>query len=460
MSFLSRIAAENHCNESHRAFGQRGAEGRENGAGGGFADAQFSAEPLHSVDEELAGEVDRGGGSEKENKCKHENKKYTIGPRQSPSRMTVNESPDSTQRESPITGIHALVRLGAIGVVLLAILGAFAYTAGWLSPHRLTQDGMMAAFASAAGEHPGFRRNHAKGLCVTGWFDSNGSAVEWSKAAIFAAGRVPVVGRFALAEGIPDQADMSATVRSMALRFVPAHGEEWRTGMNNIPVFAVNSAQGFHDQLLASKVDPATGKPNPAVMQEFLARHPETVRALAIIKHRQVSSGFADSTFNSLDAFRLVNAAGISVPVRWATVPSQEFTPDKHAEGIPADRNYLFDELIARLHRQTLQWHLVLIIGQPGDPTDDATLPWPEERRHVDAGLVTIDRASSEDGGPCTDINYDPLVLPSGIEPSDDPLLSARSATYARSFTLRTAERHSRPPAAVTIHDAQSAGTR
>jgi hypothetical protein len=48
---------------------------------------------------------------------------------------------------------------------------------------------------------------------------------------------------------MPSQADKPATVRSMALRLVTSGGQEWRTGMNNIPVFPVNSAQGL--QLLA-----------------------------------------------------------------------------------------------------------------------------------------------------------------------------------------------------------------
>jgi catalase len=367
---------------------------------------------------------------------------------------------DPIAKDAPLTGIRALTRMAAIGAVLLAAAVAFAYTAGWLSPHRLTQAKMMAAFESAGGDHPGYRRNHAKGLCVTGWFESNGNAAELSKAAIFATGRVPLIGRFALAGGLPAQEDMPATVRSMALQFLPAGAQEWRTGMNNIPIFAVNSAQGFYDQLLASKPDPATGKPSRAAMQEFLARHPETVRALALIKNRRLSSGFADSTFNSLDAFRLVNAAGVSIPVRWATIPVQEFTSDRGAEDTHLDKNYLFDDLIASIHRQPLQWRLVFTVGRPGDPTDDATLPWPEDRRQVDAGLVSIDHVFSEDEGPCTDINYDPLVLPSGIEPSDDPLLSARSATYARSFTLRTAEKRRKSPAAVTIQEAQAGGTR
>jgi catalase len=349
-----------------------------------------------------------------------------------------------------------LVRLGAIGTVMLCVAGAFAYAGGWLSPGRLTQDRMMAAFHDANGSHPGFRRNHAKGVCVTGWFDSNGQAVPLSKAGVFQPGRVPVIGRFALAGGMPFQMDKPETVRSMALRLVPLDGEEWRTGMNNIPVFPVNSARGFYEQLVASAPDPATGSVDPAKMKAFLAAHPETVRALAIITKRPVSSGFADATFSSLDAFRFVNAAGVSVPVRWAMEPLQPFVAESAAQAASGDKNYLFDDLIAEIHQRPLQWRLAVTIGQPGDPTDDATLPWPGDRQKVDAGTVTIDRVSSEATGPCTAVNYDPMVLPAGIEPSDDPLLSARSAAYARSFTLRAWEKDEKPPSAVTPQEVQA----
>jgi catalase len=226
-----------------------------------------------------------------------------------------------------------------------------------------------------------------------------------------------------------------------------ADGREWRTGMNAIPVFPVNSAQGFYDQLQASTPDPATGKPDPKAMQAFLDRHPETVRAMAVIKARAVGSGFADSTFNSLDAFRLVDAGSRSTPVRWAAVPLDP--PGTEASARGADENYLFDQLIAQIRLRPLQWRLMITVGQPEDPTADATIPWPAERAQLDAGTVTIAAVSSEDGGPCTNINFDPLVLPPGIEPSDDPLLSARSAAYARSFTLRAGETRRKPPSEV-----------
>ena len=350
------------------------------------------------------------------------------------------------------------VRLGAIAAVMLSVAGAFACTAGWLSPDRLTQDRMMAAFQDANGVHAGFRRNHAKGVCVTGWFESSGQAAALSKAAVFKPGRVPVVGRFALAGGMPFQTDAPGTVRSMALRFLLSGGEEWRTGMNNIPVFVVNSARAFYEQLLASRPDPATGKPDPARMKAFLAAHPETVQAMSLIKKRQVTPGFANSTFHSLNAFRFVDQTGGSVPVRWSTVPVQPFAADSAKSSGAGDKNYLFDDLIAQISQHPQQWRLIVTIGQADDPTNDATLPWPADRRQIDAGTVTIDQASSEDSGRCTAVNYDPLVLPPGIEPSDDPLLSARSAAYARSFTLRANEEHEKPPSAVTEREVQAEG--
>jgi catalase len=356
------------------------------------------------------------------------------------------------------TNLGLPVRLGAIGAVMLSVTGAFAYTGGWLSPARLTQDRMMAAFRDVNGTHAGFRRNHAKGVCVTGWFESSGRAAAISKAAVFKTGRVPLVGRFALAGGMPFQVDAPNTVRSMALRFLPPGGEEWRTGMNNIPVFPVNSARAFYEQMLAFSPDPASGKPDPAKTKTFLTTHPESARALDLIKKRQISSGFADSAFNSLNAFRFVDAAGASVPVRWSVVPAQSVAADAAERQVAGDENYLFDDLIAQIAQHPLQWRLIVTIGQAGDPTNDATQPWPEGRRLIDAGTVILDRASSEDGGRCTAINYDPLVLPVGIETSDDPLLSARSAAYARSFTLRAEELYEKPPSAVTPEDVKTGG--
>ena len=266
---------------------------------------------------------------------------------------------------------------------------------------------------------------------------------------VFSVGRVPVIGRFALAGGQPYVADAPHTVRSMAIAFKLPDGEEWRTGMNNIPVFPVNTAQAFHDQLLASALNPATGKPDPARMNAFLADHPETARAMQSIRNHPVSSGFDNSTYNSLNAFLFKTAQGVVVPVRWSMVPLQPFEPIGMADPGRGDANYLFNALIASIHSHPLRWRLVLTVGRPGDPTKDATIAWPPDRRQIDAGTLTIDRVESEDTSPARDINFDPLVLPDGMAASDDPLLSARSATYSQSFTRREGE-HKEPSAVST----------
>ncbi len=54
---------------------------------------------------------------------------------------------------------------------------------------------------------------------------------------------------------------------------------------------------------------------------------------------------------------------------------------------------------------------------------------------------MTIERLQGEAESPARDLNFDPLVLPNGIQGSDDPLLNARSLAYSASFTRREGER-------------------
>ncbi len=330
-----------------------------------------------------------------------------------------------------------VARYAVLGVLVSGVAGAFAYAGGWFTPHALSAARIINTFEAVNGPHPGFRRNHAKGVGFRGFFESNGAGVALSKASVFKPGRVPVIGRFALAGGQPYAADAANTVRSMAVRFELPGGEEWRTGMNDIPVFPVNTAQAFQELLLASLPDPATGKPNPTSMPAFLNRTPASARAMKLIKAAPKSAGFETGSYNSLNAFLFVNAAGVVTPVRWAMVSVQPFEPVKPA---PPQKNYLFDALRAAVEHQPLHWRLVLSVGQAQDPTADATLPWPAERTSVDVGTLTVERIEAEAESPARDLNFDPLVLPSGITGSDDPLLSARSAAYSASFTRRAGE--------------------
>jgi catalase len=334
--------------------------------------------------------------------------------------------------------------LAGIGVLILGISGSFLYLGGWFSPHALTPARFVDAFEQVYGIHPGFRRNHAKGVCVSGFFESNDQGTRLSKAVVFRTGRVSVIGRFSFGGGDPYVADAPDLIRGLGLLFWLPDGEEWRTAMINLPVFPVRTPQGFFDNLFASQPDPQTHKQ----MEAFPARHPEAVQAMKIIKSRSVSSGFENSTYNSLNAFRFVDAGGASIPVRWSMVPVQQFVAANPTAADQGNKNYLFNALITAILQHPLQWHLVITVGQPGDVTDDATISWPDGREQVDVGTLTLDSVESEETSPARDINFDPLVLPAGMAPSDDPLLSARSAVYSRSFTRRAGE--TKKPSAIT----------
>ena len=184
----------------------------------------------------------------------------------------------------------SLARLALIGAILLLVVVAFVWAGGFFSTGHLDQTRIIDAFEADSGVHPGFRRNHAKGVCLAGWFDGNGAGTSLSRAALFQRARTLVFGRFSLPGGMPMMEDTPSAVHAMALDFALPDGEVWRTAMVDLPVFPMSSVRAFYDQLVASKPDPRTGKPDPAKMKAFLASHPTTARALGTIKAHPFAS--------------------------------------------------------------------------------------------------------------------------------------------------------------------------
>src|ERR1700731_341202 len=139
-----------------------------------------------------------------------------------------------------------------IAAVIGFAAGAFAYTAGWFSPQRLTPDKVVDAFTPPTGEPLGHRRNHAKGICFTGVFEANGAGTALSHAQVFTRGQYPVLGRFNLATANPNAPDATVRLRGMGLRISTPHGQEWRMAMIDPPFFAVATPQAFYELLIAS----------------------------------------------------------------------------------------------------------------------------------------------------------------------------------------------------------------
>jgi catalase len=347
-----------------------------------------------------------------------------------------------SSRLAGILGVEhiAVGKLALIGVVAAGAAAASAYTGGWFSRDRITPEQIVDVLSDRGGNAIGHRRNHAKGICFTGTFEGSGAGARLSTAPMFAAGRYPVIGRFAIAVGNPMAPDAAGRVRSMAIDVISPDGQEWRSGMNNSPVFVVSTPEAFYQLTVAADVVPGTGKPDPLAMQRFNATHPETAGFGHWAQTAPWTPSFADQAYNSLNAFRFVDSQGVDRAVRWSMQPDPSTREAAPAELTKLGPDFLEQDLKQRLSQGALRWHLWVTEAAAGDPTNDATKAWPAEREHVDVGILVVQQAQDEANGPCRDINFDPLILPAGIRPSDDPLLPARSSAYANSFDRRTGE--------------------
>ena len=322
-----------------------------------------------------------------------------------------------------------------IAVVIGGSAAAFAYTAGWFSPQRLTPDRMVDAFTPPGGKPPlGHRRNHAKGICFTGVFEANGAGSALSHAQVFTRGQYPALGRFNLGTANPNAPDATVRVRGMGLRISTPDGQEWRTAMINAPVFPVSTPQAFYHLLLAS------GNKDPNAMKTFATAHPEIAAFGAWAKNAPWTGSYAEERFNSLNSFIFTDNSGAEHTVRWSLLPAAQVVPISQDDLAKRGPNFLEQEITERVHGGPLHWTMVVTVANPGDPTADPSRAWPEDRRTVNVGTLTVQQIEPERNGPCRDINFDPTVLPSGIRTSDDPFPAARSSAYAKSYDRRTAE--------------------
>ncbi len=287
------------------------------------------------------------------------------------------------------------------------------------------------------GKHPGFRANHAKGVVVEGNFVASAKASTLSKAALFSGKTIPVTVRFSDSGGLPDlpDGDGKANPHGMATKFhLPDGGGDVDVVQNSLKFFPVATGADFRDLLLALSVSgPNAAKPTAA--ERFFASHPAAPKALATVG---TPASFAQETYNGVDAFVFVNAAGKRQAFRFKTVPEAGEVHLSAANAAKQAPNYLMDELPARLKKAPVRFKLLAQLAQSGDQTSDATKPWPADRKLVDLGTITLTNGVADSATAQKALLFLPGSLTAGIEPSDDPLIDARDDAYAVSFSRRS----------------------
>lgn len=302
---------------------------------------------------------------------------------------------------------------------------------------EVSAEQVVGAIEGVFGVTPGQRRNHTKGTCAAGEFTGTRAAAAYSRSPLFSGKKLPVVARFSLAGGNPHAPDMAKSPRGMALEFSLPGGELQHITMLDTPMFGAAQPSTFLAQMVAMKPDPATGKPDPDKLREFRETHPDSRAQADFLATHNPPPSYANSAYFGIHTFRFVDRNGKATPVRWRFVPrdGEKRLSDAELKSMPAD--FLEHRLIERAKRGKMRWDMIVTVGEPGDPQDNPTLAWPKGRKEISAGTLTISSAMPQQGAACERINFDPLVMGEGIEPSGDPILLFRSGAYAVSFAKR-----------------------
>ena len=286
------------------------------------------------------------------------------------------------------------------------------------------------------GAHQGFRSNHAKGIVVEGSFMPTPQAAALSKSPLFDGAELPVTVRFSDASGLPHLHD-GATLASpygMSIKFHLPNGVDSDIVANSLKFFTVATPEDFRDLQLAAATSPPGG-PKSEQFEAFLKSHPSVEKANATLG---TPDSYAHEQYNGIDAFVFVSDAGQRQAFRYIIAPGKivHLSKDEAAKRSP---DYLIDELPQRLAKGPVKFHIKAQLAAPGDQTKDPTQQWPDDRKVVDLGTVTIRKIAADSDGLQKKLLFTPGRLTVGIEPSDDPLITARDGSYAESFKRRSA---------------------
>ena len=339
--------------------------------------------------------------------------------------------------KTSFTKMQWIVPIGAVLAAGVMLAGANGQEVGVKPPadKDLAQQ-IFDTMLQVPGNKPGYRPVHAKGIVCQGTFAPSGDAATLSKATHFQGASVPVTVRFS--EGAPDPSipdnSPGAGPRGMAIRFkLPDGGETDIVSMSHNG-FVVGTGEKF---LALQKAIVATdpSKPHPWPIEVFVTTHPLALKFVQ--ENKVIPASFATESFFSNDAFIFVNKDGVKQAGRYKILPVAGQHDLSDAEAKTKAANFLVQEFKTRLATEPIKFRLVVQLPNSGDPTKDPSLVWPDDRKTIDVGTISITSVVADSDAAEKALAYDPTKLTDGIELSDDPLPALRSNVYALSVRHR-----------------------
>jgi catalase len=297
---------------------------------------------------------------------------------------------------------------------------------------------LLEQFDKIFGLHPGFRPAHAKGVMLTGTFTPTADAASLSNAPHLTTASTPVTARFSNSTGLPMLPDNSpdASPRGLAVRFNLGEHKHTDLVMHSVDNFPTPNGDVFLE-FLQSVAASGPDVPSPKPVEMFVGSHPTVLKFVQTPK--PVPASFATENYFAVSAFQFTNGDGKATFGRYRVLAED----GPHYIGEDAVQklapNYHSDELAERLKKSPVRFKIMVQLAAEGDPTDDPTKRWPEDRRLLELGTLELTTLVEDNAATQKHIIFDPVPRVQGIEASSDPLFELRAAIYLISGRRRRA---------------------
>jgi catalase len=290
---------------------------------------------------------------------------------------------------------------------------------------------------------------HARGAVAFGYFEATGKigdepASKYTRAKLFQTSgkRTPVAVRFSTVIGGRDSSEAARDPRGFAVKFYTEDGN-WDLVGNNLPVFFIRDAIKFPDVIHSLKPDPVTFRQEPGRIFDFMSLTPESMHMLTFLfSPRGIPSDYRHQQGFGVNTYKLVNAAGESVLVKYHWEPKQgvrSLTQQQAGEVQADELGHATKDLRAAIDRgDHPEWEFRVQIMSDDDhaeldfdPLDD-TKTWPEDRFPLrTVGRMVLDRNPENFYVEAEQIAFGTGVLVDGLDFSDDKMLVGRTFSYS-----------------------------
>jgi catalase len=297
------------------------------------------------------------------------------------------------------------------------------------------------AIQDIGGRHEGHRAVHAKGTLCAATFTPADGAAEVCRAAHFQDGEVRAHVRFSNGSGDPQGRDAAQDGRGIGVKFYLPDGSTTDIVGLSRRQFFVRTPEDFLEFTRARKPDPETGELDLEKVGAFLGAHPEAGPAVQEQLQSKPPVSYATVAFNGIHAFRLTAPDGTQRWVRYRFEPAAGEVVLDDEEAAQRDRDYLQQEIAQRLEEGPVAFTLFAFVAQDGDPLEDPTVAWPDDRERIELGRLELTAIATDRERDGDILVMDPTRVTDGIEPSADPILHARGEVYAESVFRRSGVR-------------------